>query len=52
MTKRAGDELLEALPNFGEHLGYGGKASRIHSTGRVRRDAGRRRTAMAIGGER
>ena len=40
MTQRLGDELLEALPDFGEHLGYDGKAIQSHSTGRVCRATG------------
>ena len=35
MMRRMGEELREALPGFGEHLGYDGKAVRSHSTGRV-----------------
>ena len=40
MAQRLGDELLEALPDFGERLGYDGKAIRSHSTGRVCRATG------------
>ena len=35
MMRRMGEELREALPDFGEHLGYDGKAVASHSTGRV-----------------
>ena len=44
MMRRMGEELREALPDFGEHLGYDGKAVQSHSTGRV---SGR--TAMRTG---
>lgn len=30
-------QLMEALPDFGRHLGYDGKAIESHSTGRVRK---------------
>ena len=33
--------LREALPGFGEHLGYDGKAIESHSTGRTNRQTGR-----------
>ena len=33
--------LKEALPDFGEHLGYDGKAIESHSTGRASRETGR-----------
>ena len=35
MMRRLGEPLREALPDFGEHLGYDGKAVPSHSTGRV-----------------
>ena len=34
MMRRMGEQLREALPDFGEHLGYDGKAAPSHSTGR------------------
>ena len=40
MVERLGEELMEALPDFGEHLGYDGKAIESHSTGRMNRDTG------------
>lgn len=40
MFERLREELMEALPDFGEHLGYDGKALESHSTGRVNRDTG------------
>jgi len=33
-------QLMEALPDFGRHLGYDGKAIESHSTGRVNRTSG------------
>jgi hypothetical protein len=33
-------QLLEALPDFGRHLGYDGKAIDSHSTGKVKRTTG------------
>ena len=35
MMRRMGEQLREALPDFGDHLGYDGKAVASHSTGRV-----------------
>ena len=35
MMRCLGEQLREALPDFGEHLGYDGKAVPSHSTGRV-----------------
>ena len=40
MVERLGEARLEALPDFGEHLGYDGKAIQSHSTGRVSRLTG------------
>lgn len=34
------EQLMEALPDFGRHLGYDGKAIDSHSTGRVDRTSG------------
>ena len=34
------EALMEALPDFGAHLGYDGKAIESHSTGRVNRATG------------
>ncbi len=34
------EQLMEALPDFGRHLGYDGKAIDSHSTGRVARATG------------
>jgi hypothetical protein len=33
MVNRLREQLMEALPDFGEHLGYDGKAIDSHSTG-------------------
>ena len=35
------DRLKEALPDFGKHLGYDGKAIESHSTGRRNRETGK-----------
>ncbi|MCY4319262.1 MAG: hypothetical protein OXE76_08765 [Alphaproteobacteria bacterium] len=37
--------LFAALPGFGRHLGYDGKAIASHSTGRVGKDGGKTRIA-------
>jgi hypothetical protein len=34
------EQLMAELPDFGEHLGYDGKAIESHSTGRVNRETG------------
>lgn len=34
-------QLMEALPDFGQHLGYDGKAIDSHSTGQVNRETGK-----------
>jgi hypothetical protein len=36
------EQLMEVLPDFGQHLGFDGKAIESHSTGRVNRDTGAR----------
>lgn len=40
MFERLREALMEALPDFAEHLGYDGKALESHSTGRVNRATG------------
>ncbi len=34
------ERLMDALPDFGQHLGYDGKALKSHSTGRRNKDRG------------
>jgi len=41
MTGELCQELMEVLPDFGEHLGYDGKAIQSNSTGPKKRDTGR-----------
>ncbi len=41
MTGKLCQELMEVLPNFGEHLGYDGKAIQSNSTGQKNRDTGK-----------
>ena len=40
MVPRLREQLMEVLPDFGQHLGYDGKAIESHSTGQVRRRTG------------
>ena len=40
MIKTLREQLMDALPEFGQHLGYDGKAIDSHSTGRVRQHTG------------
>ena len=40
MMKTLREQLMEALPEFGKHLGYDGKAIESHSTGQVNRESG------------
>ena len=40
MIKTLREQLMDALPEFGQHLGYDGKAIDSHSTGRVRQRTG------------
>jgi hypothetical protein len=41
---------MAVLPDFGQHLGFGGKAIESHSTGRLDRETGERSDADAEGG--
>lgn len=40
MIKNLREQLMLALPDFGQHLGYDGKAIQSHSTGHVKRETG------------
>ena len=40
MVPHLREQLMEVLPDFGQHLGYDGKAVESHSTGRVSRRTG------------
>lgn len=40
MTKTLTEQYMEALPNFGQHLGFDGKAIDSHSTGRKDKHTG------------
>lgn len=40
MIKTLREQLMAELPDFGQHLGYDGKAIDSHSTGRVNRETG------------
>ena len=42
MVEQLGAGLMEALPDYGEHLGADGKALESHSTGEVDRKTGKR----------
>lgn len=40
MIKTLREQLMLVLPDFGQHLGYDGKAVQSHSTGHVKRETG------------
>ena len=40
MIKTLREQLMLALPDFGQHLGYDGKAIQSHSTGYIKRETG------------
>ena len=41
MVNRLREQLMEALPDFGEHLGYDGKAIDSHSSGHINKKTGK-----------
>lgn len=42
MTPKLREQLMAVLPDFGQHLGFDGKAIESHSTGRLDRETGER----------
>ena len=41
MMRQVREQLMEEVEDFGEHLGYDGKAMRSHSTGQENRKTGK-----------
>lgn len=42
MVPKLREQLMAVLPDFGQHLGFDGKAIESHSTGRINRETGER----------